>query len=146
MTSWAAPWTANLAMVYGTCFNRIGPKPVARARGQGHPLAATRTDLNGVTKNRTGVEALDRALLLDEAHEAADKAGGEGRVGDAADTGGLERAEEDVGDELGAGGGSEVDDRLVVPRTALTEDVGGLDLEELDTSELEPTCPTTTHR
>ena len=63
-----------------------------------------------------------------------------GWIVDSPDTGGLERAQEDVSDELGHCGGSEVDRGLVLPRGALAQDAGGLDLEKLDTTELEPTC------
>ena len=56
-----------------------------------------------------------------------------------ADARGLERAEEDVGDELGHGGGAEVDIGAVVPRTLLAHPGREVDLEELDAAELEPT-------
>ena len=58
---------------------------------------------------------------------------------DEADARGLERAQEDVGDEFGARGRTEVDHRLVLPRLLVTHRLSGVDLEELDTPELEPT-------
>ena len=100
-------------------------------------------DLLHADRAEAGVETAEDTLLLDEAGGAADEAAGKGRVGDEADTGGLKRAEEDVGDELGAGGGAEVDGGLVVPGALVAEDLPGLDLEELDTTELEPACAPT---
>ena len=61
-----------------------------------------------------------------------------GRVGDEANAARLVRAEEAVGDELGHGGGGEVDLRLAVPRRLVTNRLGDVDLEELDATELEP--------
>ena len=100
-------------------------------------------DLLHADRAEAGVETAEDTLLLDEAAGAANEAAGEGRVGDEADTGGLKRAEEDVGDELGAGGGAEVDGDLVVPGALVAEGLPGLDLEELDTTELEPACAPT---
>jgi len=59
-------------------------------------------------------------------------------LGDEADAAGLVGAEEDVGDELGHGGGGEVDGRLVVPGGLVADGLGDVDLEKLDTTELEP--------
>jgi hypothetical protein len=57
---------------------------------------------------KTTVEG-GEALLLEDATEARDKAGSEGGLGDQADTGGLKRAEGEISEELGAGGGGKVD-------------------------------------
>jgi hypothetical protein len=50
----------------------------------------------------------------------------------------LERAKEDVGDELCAGGREKVDGGLHLPRLLHTKLVDEVDLEELNTSKLEP--------
>lgn len=85
------------------------------------------------------VEATHEALLLDELGSGGGEVGGEGGLGDEADAGGLEGAEEHVRDELGSRGSAEVDGVSVVPGLLLAEALGHLDLEELHTSELEPT-------
>ena len=56
-----------------------------------------------------------RTLLGNEALGAAHQTVGERGVRDETDAGGLERAEEDVGNGLGAGGGHEVDGGLELP-------------------------------
>ena len=78
-------------------------------------------------------------LLLEDTAETAQETGSEGRLGHKTDTGGLERAEGNVGHELGAGRGSEVDSGTVVSSGLVAELVDGLLLEELVTSELEGT-------
>lgn len=79
------------------------------------------------------------ALLLEDTAEATDKAVGELGVGDQTDTGGLKRAESQVGEELGAGGGGEVDSGAVVGGRLVAEEANGLLLEELVTTELQGT-------
>jgi hypothetical protein len=61
----------------------------------------------------TGVETTDTLLPCDPG-ETAEKTIGKGRLGDEPDTGGLERAEGDVGEEFGDTGSSEVDGLTVV--------------------------------
>ena len=94
-------------------------------------------DLLGEDGGKAGVEAAD-ALGLEHLDEAIGKAVAELGVGNGTDTDGLEGAEEDIGDGLGSGGGSEVDGGLVVPGGLLTHGLDGLDLEVLDSAELEP--------
>ena len=55
------------------------------------------------------------------------------------DAGGLQGAQEDISDELGHGGRCQVDGSLVVPGLLVTKVLCELNLEEFDTSELEPT-------
>ena len=57
----------------------------------------------------------------------------------------LERAQEDVRNELGARGREEVDRGLVVPRSALSDRSRDVDLEELDTAKLEPALDKVAH-
>ena len=85
------------------------------------------------------VETLEHALLRSDLRHGSGHTGGEGGVGHELDARGLEGAEEDVGDELSHGGGGKVDVLAVVPGFALAEGTHELDLEELDTAELEPT-------
>ena len=85
------------------------------------------------------VEASEDALLGHESASAADQARGEGGLGHQTDTGGLQRAQEDISDELSHGGRCQVDGGLVVPGLLVTQVLGELDLEELNTTELEPT-------
>ena len=87
----------------------------------------------------TRVKTLDQTLLGKKLASAGDEAVGEGRLGHEADTGGLEGAQEDIGDELSHGGRGQVDGGLVVPGLLVTKVLGELHLEELDTTELEPT-------
>jgi hypothetical protein len=89
-----------------------------------------------------GVEALDQALLGEQLGGTAHEATGEGGLGHEADTGGLQGAQEDISDELGHGGRRQVDGSLVVPGLLVTKILGELHLEELHTTELEPTCAT----
>jgi len=79
------------------------------------------------------------ALLLEDATEARDKAGSEGGLGDQTDTGGLKRAQGEISEELGAGGGGEVDGGTVVGSGLVAEEANGLLLEELVTTELQGT-------
>ena len=95
-------------------------------------------DLLGKDGGETGVET-NESLGSGHLDESISEAGGEGGVGHGADAHGLERAEEDICDKLGSGGGSEVNGGLVVPGLFLSERLGEVDLDELDSSELEPT-------
>mmetsp|Transcript_17549 Transcript_17549/g.44923 ORF Transcript_17549/g.44923 Transcript_17549/m.44923 type:complete len:396 (-) Transcript_17549:12-1199(-) len=84
-----------------------------------------------------GVEAVDEALLLEEARRAAGEAGGVGGVGHQADAGRLQRAQRHVREELGGGGGREVDGGAVLDGLLHAEVVHPLLLEELVAAELE---------
>lgn len=86
---------------------------------------------------KTGVEAHD-TISGEHASSASTEALGEGGVGNGADADGLQRAEEEVSDELGHGGRGKVDVGAVLPSLLLTHGVGEVDLEELNTTELEP--------
>ena len=83
-----------------------------------------------------GVEGAD-TLLLEHLAETADEAAGIGGLRDETDTGGLERAEGNVGEELGGGGRGEVDTGAVLRGVVVAEEVDRLLLEELVTTELE---------
>lgn len=86
----------------------------------------------------TSVEGAD-TLRLQHLAETADQAAGVGGLGDETDTGSLKRAEGDVGEELGGGGGGQVDTSAVVGGVLVADQVDGLLLEELVTTELEGT-------
>lgn len=79
------------------------------------------------------------ALLLGDPGEATNEAIGEGGLGNETDTGGLEGAEGEISEELGAGGGGEVDGGAVVGSGLVAEEADGLLLEELVTTELQGT-------
>ena len=86
----------------------------------------------------TRVESTD-TLVREDLAGTTDQAVGELGVGNETDTGSLKRAESDIGDELSAGGGTEVDSSAVVGGGLVAESVDSLLLEELVTSELEGT-------
>ena len=86
----------------------------------------------------SGVECTETLGLVDLA-ESAGKAVGKGRVRDETNAGGLERAEGNVGEELGGGRRSEVDGGTVVGSSLVSEEGDGLLLEELVTTKLEGT-------
>lgn len=86
--------------------------------------------------SETGVEAGD-SLLLEDSGESSSESVGERRLGHESDSDGLERAEGNVGEELGDGGGSEVDGLSVLSGSLDTVVVDGGLLPELVTSELE---------
>lgn len=69
--------------------------------------------------------------------EARHETGREGGFRDQSDTGGLEGAEGNIGEEFGGGGGGEVDGGSVVLCSVVAEEIDGLLLEELVTAELE---------
>ncbi len=80
-----------------------------------------------------------KTLLLEDLAHSADEAIGEGGVGDKTNTGSFERAEGNVGEELGATGGGKVDGGAVVGGSLIPEQRDGLLLEELVSAELEST-------
>jgi len=84
----------------------------------------------------TRVESTDTLVLHDLAH-TTNKTVGETRLGDETDTGGLERAEGDVGKELSSGRRGEVDGGAVVGGSLVTEGADTLALEKLVSTELE---------
>ena len=86
----------------------------------------------------TTVEGAE-ALLLSDLGEATNEAIGEGGLGNETDTGGLKRAKGEISEELGGGGGGEVDGGAVVGSGLVAEEANGLLLEELVTTELQGT-------
>ena len=84
----------------------------------------------------TGIEGAD-TLGAEHLAETAHQAAGVGGLGHETDTGGLERAEGDVSEELGGGGGGEVDAGPVVGGILDAEQVDALLLEEFVAAELE---------
>jgi hypothetical protein len=90
---------------------------------------------NGTETTVESTETFLRSDLGGTRHEA----GREGGFGDETDTGSLERAESDVGEELRAGGGGEVDGSAVVACSLVADQVDGLLLEQFVTTELECT-------
>ena len=86
----------------------------------------------------TGVEAAN-TLLTGDAEEARGETVGERGLRDETDTGGLEGAEGNVGEELGDTRGTEVDGLAVLRGLLDTEVVDGLLLPELVSTELEGT-------
>ena len=77
------------------------------------------------------------ALLPEDLPKATDQAVSKARRGHEADTGGLQGAQGDGREELGAGGRHGVDRRAVLPRPLDPQEVDGLLLEELIAAELE---------
>ena len=125
-----------------------GPAQVLALRGQGVVDADLRRTLDGKLghgvwdlleedRHQSCVPAHD-ALPLDQRLHGREGALGEGGVGDLSDAGGLQRAKEDVGDELRAGRGSQHDRGPHVPCLLVAEGFRELDLEELVPAELEP--------
>jgi hypothetical protein len=86
----------------------------------------------------TSVESTD-TLVLEHLGEATDETVGVGGLRDETDTGGLERAEGNVGEELGGTGRGKVDGGTVVGGSLVAELVDALLLEELVTTELQGT-------
>ncbi len=89
--------------------------------------------------SEAGVESLEETIGGEQLGGTIEQTTGEGGLRHEADAGGLQRAEEDIGDGLGHGGRGQVDGGLVVPGLLVTQVLGELDFEELNTSELEPT-------
>lgn len=87
---------------------------------------------------KTRVKATDDAFLRGELAGTVDETLCEGWVGDETDPGCFERAQEDVGNEFGHGGRCQVDRGLELPCTCLSKVIHKVNLEKLDTSELEP--------
>jgi hypothetical protein len=125
--SWAPPaeegttYTANLAMVYGTCLNRMGPK-----------LATSACIPPADRHNIPSVETTD-TLLSSDPGESTKETVGESWLGDESDTGSLEGAKGNVGKELGDTRGSEVDGLTVLTGSVDTEVVDGSLLPEFVT-------------
>ena len=76
-------------------------------------------------------------LKLGDLHEAREKAVGELRLADKTNAGGLERAEGDIGEELGDGSRAEVDGSAVLARILDADHIDEGLLEELVSTELE---------
>jgi len=87
---------------------------------------------------KTRVESTD-TLVLQDLCESTDETVGKGWVTDETDTGSLERAEGNVGEELGNTSSSKVDGSAVVRGSLVADHVDGLLLEELITTKLEGT-------
>jgi len=83
-----------------------------------------------------GVEST-KTLILQDLSKAREKAAGIGRLGNETDTGSLERAESDVGKELGESRGGEVDGSTVLRGSLVAKVVDALLLEEFISTELE---------
>jgi len=90
--------------------------------------------------DKSRVEATDETVLGGDRSEGTWHGQlGESLVRDLTDAGSLERAEEDISDELSTGGSTEVDVVAVIPARLVAEGLGKGDLEVLKASELEPT-------
>ena len=124
------------------------PAQVLALRGQGVVDADLRRTLDrelghGVwdlleeDRHKPCVPAHD-ALPLDQCLHGREGAFREGGVGDLSNAGSLQRAKEDVSDELRAGRGSQHDRSPHVPCLLVSEGFGELDFEELVATELEP--------
>jgi hypothetical protein len=95
-------------------------------------------DLLEENGSKSGVESTD-TLVLDNLAEARDETAGVGGLRDETDTGGLKRAEGDIGEELSGGGRGKVDSSSVLGGGLVAESVNPLLLEELVTTELQST-------
>lgn len=84
----------------------------------------------------TSVESTD-TLILEHLGEATNETVGVGGLRDETDTGGLEGAQGNVGEELGGTGRGEVDGSAVVGGSLVAKLVDALLLEQLVTAELE---------
>lgn len=80
-----------------------------------------------------------KTLLAQDLGETRGETGSEGGLRDETDTGSLKRAESNVGEEFGSGGGSEVDGGSVLRGILDANLVDALLLEEFVTTELEGT-------
>jgi hypothetical protein len=90
---------------------------------------------NGSKSRVESTDTLSADDLAETGHETGRKLG----VGDHADTGGLERAQSDISEELTSRGGGEVDGGTVLLGGLVADEVDGLLLEELVSSEFERT-------
>jgi hypothetical protein len=95
-------------------------------------------DLLEQNGTETGVESTE-ALVLDNLAEARNETAGVGGLGDETDTGGLERAQGDIGEELSSGGRGQVDSSSVLGSGLVAKSIDPLLLEELVTTELQGT-------
>jgi len=95
-------------------------------------------DLLEENGSETGVESTE-TLVLDNLAETRDETVGVGGLRDETDTGGLKRAEGDIGEELSSGGRGQVDSSSVLGGGLVAESVNPLLLEELVTTELQST-------
>lgn len=95
-------------------------------------------DLLEQNGSEAGVESTD-TLVLEHLGETANETVGVGGLRDETDTGSLERAQGNVGEELGGGRGGQVDGSPVVGGSLNAQAVDELGLEELVTAELEGT-------
>lgn len=116
------------------------PRYQCEQKGLGDSILATKNGslLLEEDRSESGVESTD-TLSLEHLGETTNQAIGIGGFGDETDTGGLERAEGDVGEELGGTGRGEVDTGSVVGGSLVAEEVDRLLLEELVSTELERT-------
>ena len=87
-------------------------------------------------RTETSVESTE-TFVLEHLGHTTDQTIGIGRLRDETDTGSLKRAEGDIGEELSAGRRTKVDSGTVFSSGLITENVNGLLLEELVTTELE---------
>lgn len=85
-----------------------------------------------------GVER-HNTLILQDLGETTNKAASEGRLRHETDTSSLQRAQSNVGEELSKSGRDKVDRGSVVAGSVIAQEVDGLLLEELVTTELEGT-------
>lgn len=82
------------------------------------------------------VESAD-AFLAGDLGKAGDRASSEARLRYQSDTGGLERVEGNIGEELGEGGRNTIDCDVVVPGVLVADNINRFLLEELVTPKLQ---------
>jgi hypothetical protein len=86
--------------------------------------------------SKTRVER-SKTFILHDLGEAANKSTGIRGLRDETDTGGLQRTESNISEELGKSGGSEIDCCSVLLGGFISEEVDSLSLEKFVSSELE---------
>jgi len=91
------------------------------------------------------VEALKNAVLFNNLGECIEQSRGKLGVGHQADAGGFQGAEEDISDELSHGRSAQIDGSSVLPSLLLSNTLSDVDLEELNTTKLEPSLNKITH-
>lgn len=101
-----------------------------------HELGHSVWDLLEQHGSETRVETTD-AFLLGDLAETTSESASECRLRYQSNTGGLERAEGDISEELGGGSGGEVDGGAVVGGRFVAEETNGLLLEEFISAEFE---------